>query len=63
MKKRIILKLSGEALAGENGVGINQAKVLEIAKEIKGLYDLGGIQLGIVCGAGNIWRGRDALNY
>lgn len=63
MKKRIILKLSGEALAGENGVGINQAKVLEIAREIKGLYDIGGIQLGIVCGAGNIWRGREALDY
>ena len=61
MKKRLVLKLSGEALAGDNGVGINHAKVLEIAKEIKALYDQGGIQLCIVCGAGNIWRGRDAI--
>ncbi len=61
MKKRLVLKLSGEALAGDNGVGINHAKVLEIAKEIKSLYDQGGIQLCIVCGAGNIWRGRDAI--
>lgn len=61
MKKRIILKLSGEALSGELGTGIDSTKVLEIAKEIKKLYSLGGIQLGIVVGAGNIWRGRDAI--
>lgn len=61
-KKRIILKLSGEALAGSNGQGINHEKVRDIAKEIKKLYDLGGIELGIVVGAGNIWRGRDAIN-
>ncbi len=60
--KRVILKISGEALAGDNGVGINNVKVLEIAKEIKDLYDKGDIQLGIVCGAGNIWRGRDAIS-
>ena len=55
MKKRLVLKLSGEALAGDHGVGINHAKVLEIAKEIKALYEQGGIQLCVVCGAGNIW--------
>ena len=60
MKKRIILKLSGEALGG-NGQGINHSKVLEVAREIKSLYDQGGIQLAIVVGAGNIWRGRDAI--
>lgn len=60
-KKRIILKLSGEALAGKNGQGIDHEKVHAIAKEIKRLYDLGGIELGIVVGAGNIWRGRDAI--
>ncbi len=63
--KRVILKISGEALSSnEKGVsssGINVAKVNEIAKEIKDLYDLGDIQLGIICGAGNIWRGRDAI--
>lgn len=57
--QRVILKLSGEALSGGNGVGINASKVKEIAKEIKNLVDL-GIDLGIVVGAGNIWRGRDA---
>lgn len=62
MKKRLILKISGEALSGENGIGINHVKVLEIAKEIKLLYDQGGIQLCIICGGGNIWRGRDAID-
>ena len=61
MKKRVILKISGEALAGENSEGINSEKVFEIAKEIKALYDLGDVELGIVCGAGNIWRGREAI--
>lgn len=58
--KRIILKVSGEALS-QNGNGINMEKVNQIASEIKELYDLKDIQLGIVCGAGNIWRGRDAI--
>ena len=58
--QRLILKISGEALS-ENGIGISVEKVNNIAKEIKDLYDLGDIQLGIICGAGNIWRGRDAI--
>jgi uridylate kinase len=61
MKKRIVLKLSGEALAGDLKIGINHLKVNDIAKEIKALYDLGDVQLSIVVGAGNIWRGRDAI--
>lgn len=61
MKKGIVLKISGEALAGPNGVGIDHAKVLEIAKEIKELYEVGGIELSVVVGAGNIFRGRDAI--
>ncbi len=60
-KRRIILKLSGEALGGSGGQGICHEKVNEVAQEIKKLYDLGGIQLAIVVGAGNIWRGRDAI--
>lgn len=60
MKKRILLKLSGEALAGEDKKGINQAKVNAIAEEIKQLYELGNIELAIVVGAGNIWRGKEA---
>ena len=58
--QRIILKISGEALS-EKGTGISMSKVNAIASEIKGLYDLGDIQLGIICGAGNMWRGRDAI--
>ena len=60
-KRKIVLKLSGEALGGVEGQGINHEKVKEIAEEIKALYDLGGIQLSVVVGAGNIWRGRDAI--
>lgn len=58
--RRIVLKLSGEALAYDDSKGIDHAKVSSLAKEIKDLYDLGDIQLCIVVGAGNIWRGRDA---
>ncbi|HEY8396111.1 MAG TPA: UMP kinase [Bacilli bacterium] len=61
MKKRIVLKLSGEALAGDERIGINHFKVNDIANEIKALYDRGDVELSIVVGAGNIWRGRDAL--
>ncbi|MCK9536229.1 MAG: UMP kinase [Bacilli bacterium] len=62
MKRRIVLKLSGQALAGENKIGISHRKVNEIADEIKALYDLGNVELSIVVGAGNIWRGRDAFD-
>lgn len=58
--KRVILKLSGEALGKENMSGIGHQKVNEIATEIKALYDQGNVELAIVVGAGNIWRGRDA---
>ncbi len=57
--KRVILKLSGEALGGETKVGINAESVKSIANEIKLLHDT-GVQIGIIVGAGNIWRGRDA---
>lgn len=60
--KRVILKISGEALANESGCGLNPAYVTEVAKEIKALYDKGA-QIGIVNGAGNMWRGRDAKEY
>lgn len=61
-KRRIVLKLSGQALAGEQKIGISHVKVNEIAEEIKVLYDLGDIELSIVVGAGNIWRGRDVYD-
>ena len=62
MKKRIVLKISGEALSGNNKQGINPEKVNEIAGEIKALYDLGNVELAIIVGGGNIWRGRDAVD-
>lgn len=61
MKRRVILKLSGEALAGKDKVGISHDIVNSIAEDIKELYDKGNVELSIVVGAGNIWRGRDAL--
>lgn len=59
-KRRIIIKLSGEALAGEDNKAIDPLRVREIAKEIKGAYDLGGLEIGIIVGGGNIWRGKIA---
>lgn len=58
--RRIILKISGEALSDGNK-NISIEKVNNIAKEIKALHDLNVVDIGIICGAGNIWRGRDAM--
>ena len=55
--KRIILKLSGEVLAGSNKHGIDFERTLEIAKEIKECVDL-RYEIGIVVGGGNFWRGK-----
>ena len=55
--KRVLLKLSGEALAGKKGTGFDEATVVGVAKQVKSLVD-GGIQVGIVIGGGNFWRGR-----
>ncbi|MBN2504896.1 MAG: UMP kinase [Bacilli bacterium] len=57
-KKRIMIKLSGEALAGESGIGIDPKVVKNIAKELKLAYDLGICEIGIVVGGGNIFRGK-----
>ncbi|MCH4166883.1 MAG: UMP kinase [Megasphaera sp.] len=54
--KRIVLKLSGEALAGKQGYGIDPKTVEQIAKQIVEVNKL-GVQVAIVCGGGNIWRG------
>lgn len=59
--KRIVLKLSGEALAGSNSVGIDINYVNLIAKQVKKIYEL-GVEIGIVVGGGNFWRGRDENN-
>jgi len=55
--KRILVKLSGEALAGSKGTGIDFDKVLNLCEEIKEVVDL-GVEVGIVVGGGNFWRGR-----
>ena len=54
--KRVILKLSGEALAGDKGFGINPPVLKDVAKELKEVHDL-GVQIAIVVGGGNMWRG------
>ena len=55
--KRVLLKLSGEALAGEKKTGFDEATVIEVAKQIKTIA-AEGLQIGIVIGGGNFWRGR-----
>lgn len=54
--KRVLLKLSGEALMGSKNFGIDEAKLLEYANEIKSIHDI-GCQVAIVIGGGNIFRG------
>lgn len=56
MYKRILLKMSGEALKGTTEFGIDPKTVKEVAEQIKKVHDL-GIEIGIVCGGGNIFRG------
>ena len=55
--KRVLLKLSGEALAGEKKTGFDEATCIGVAKQVKQLVD-DGIQVAIVTGGGNFWRGR-----
>jgi len=58
--KRIVLKLSGEALAGSQGFGIDPDRAEEIARKVKAVHDL-GVQVAIVIGAGNLWRGSTGV--
>lgn len=59
MYKRILLKMSGEAIKGETPYGIDPQTVSGIARQIKEIHDL-GVEIGIVVGGGNIWRGKTA---
>ena len=59
--KRILLKLSGEALAGDKKMGFDEDTVRKVAVQVKELVD-DGIQVGIVIGGGNFWRGRTSEN-
>ncbi|ASR41153.1 UMP kinase [Ligilactobacillus agilis] len=55
--KRVVMKLSGEALAGAQGHGINPPEIRKVAEEIKEVHDL-GVEIAIVVGGGNMWRGE-----
>lgn len=59
--KRVILKLSGEVLAGQKGFGIDDQVISNVATYIKKMADA-GIEVGVVIGAGNFWRGRSSKN-
>lgn len=59
MYKRAIIKLSGEALSGERGYGLNEDVIHEIVLQIKRVREQ-GTQIGIIVGGGNIWRGKQA---
>lgn len=61
MYKRVLLKISGEALAGEAGVGIDSATVEHIVSQVVELHN-SGVEIGIVVGGGNFWRGRQGTN-
>lgn len=58
---RILLKISGEVLAGEKGFGLDNDTIVKICSSIKKVYD-SGVQIGVVVGGGNFWRGRTSGN-
>ncbi len=57
--KRVLLKLSGEALAGEKKTGFDEATCIKVAKQVKKIVD-DGVEVGVVIGGGNFWRGRQS---
>ena len=57
--KRVLLKLSGEAMAGKNGFGIDVDTLATVCDYIKKIVDM-GVEVAIVVGGGNFWRGRQA---
>ncbi len=59
--RRILLKLSGEVLAGAQGFGIDPAKATQLANEIKSIHEM-GVGIGLIIGAGNIFRGMQAAS-
>ncbi|MCP4141874.1 MAG: UMP kinase [Chloroflexi bacterium] len=59
--KRVLLKLSGEALSAPSGYGIDVSEAEAIAKQIKDIYEM-GVEIVIVIGAGNLWRGKQGLD-
>ncbi len=61
MYKRVLLKVSGEALAGDNKFGLNHETISDICDKIKECVEM-GVEVAIVVGGGNFWRGRDGEN-
>ncbi|MGH2537937.1 MAG: UMP kinase [Candidatus Promineifilaceae bacterium] len=59
--RRILLKIGGESLAGPTGFGIDPLRAAELAKKVKGVHDL-GVEVAIVIGAGNLWRGQAGVS-
>jgi uridylate kinase len=59
--KRVILKISGEALAGDQSFGIKEEMVQAVARQVKAVYDM-GVEVAIVVGGGNFWRGRTSTS-
>lgn len=59
--KRVVIKISGEALAGPSGTGIDNHIVNKVVQQIKVVHDL-GIDVGIIIGGGNFWRGRQGVD-
>ena len=57
--KRVVLKISGEALSGDKGFGLDENTIVSISKEVKILNEI-GVEIAIVVGGGNFWRGRSA---
>lgn len=57
--KRILLKISGEVLAGDKGFGLNDEMIMDVCNSIKACRDL-GVEVGVVVGGGNFWRGRSS---
>ena len=60
--KRVLLKLSGEALAGNKKTGFDEPTVMGVARQVRQLCDL-GMEIGVVIGGGNFWRGRSSRAY
>jgi uridylate kinase len=59
--RRVVLKLSGEALSGEGGIGIDPDRAVFIAHRVKAVRDL-DVQVGVIVGAGNLWRGKTGVD-
>ena len=60
--KRILLKLSGESIGGSSGFGIDVNEAESVARRIKEVYDM-GVEVAVVIGAGNLWRGKQGLEH